>query len=91
MKTRNAAIEAGFSKQAKDSVKIITEPEAAGIFALCPEVNQGDRLVNIRETFVVCNCRGGTVDLTAYTLKSGPPRLSSRRYARERLASMVLP
>ncbi|KAK8191101.1 uncharacterized protein BKA78DRAFT_295288 [Phyllosticta capitalensis] len=44
MKTRNAAIEAGFSKQAKDSVKIITEPEAAGIFALCPEVNQGDRL-----------------------------------------------
>ncbi|KAK8235183.1 hsp70-like protein [Phyllosticta capitalensis] len=73
MKTRNAAIEAGFGKQAKDSVKIITEPEAAGIFALCPEVNQGDGLVNIGETFVVCDCRGGTVDLTAYTLKSGPP------------------
>ncbi|KAK7526421.1 hsp70-like protein [Phyllosticta citriasiana] len=73
MKTREAAIEAGFIQHAKDSVKVITEPEAAGIFALCPEVNGKAGFVVPGETFIVCDCGGGTVDLTTYTLKSGPP------------------
>ncbi|KAK7539975.1 hsp70-like protein [Phyllosticta citribraziliensis] len=73
MKTREAAIEAGFGKHEKDSVKVISEPEAAGIFALCPEVNQNAELVAAGETFIVCDCGGGTVDLTVYTLKSAPP------------------
>ncbi|ORY66496.1 uncharacterized protein BCR38DRAFT_430485 [Pseudomassariella vexata] len=47
-------------------VRIITEPEAAGIYAL----DTMSREINLAvdDTFVICDAGGGTVDLISYTI-----------------------
>ncbi|KAH8894353.1 actin-like ATPase domain-containing protein [Thozetella sp. PMI_491] len=53
------------------SVKIIAEPEAAGIYAL----NEMCQDMNLRtgDTFVICDAGGGTVDLISYTISQLKP------------------
>lgn len=56
-----------------DRLQIISEPEAAAIYAL-------DALdphnVKIGDTFVLCDAGGGTVDLISYTVSALKPMLS---------------
>ncbi|EKG21116.1 Heat shock protein Hsp70 [Macrophomina phaseolina MS6] len=77
--TRAAAIEAGFASRPGDEVKLITEPEAAALAALKPHVvpNSLDPVVP-SEGILVCNCGGGTVDITTYTIEQFYPKLSSK-------------
>ncbi|KAL1962682.1 hypothetical protein VTN77DRAFT_9316 [Rasamsonia byssochlamydoides] len=65
-RTRRCAQQAGMG----DHVQIITEPEAAGIYALATIPAIG---LNINDTFVLCDAGGGTVDLVSYTVAALKP------------------
>ncbi|KUJ11277.1 uncharacterized protein LY89DRAFT_241035 [Mollisia scopiformis] len=65
-KTRRCAQKAGMG----DYVQIITEPEAAGIYALDSTPNVD---LKINDTFVLCDAGGGTVDLVSYTIAALKP------------------
>lgn len=67
-RTRVCAERAGMGD--RNELQIISEPEAAGIFALDTMPNIG---LNVGETFVVCDAGGGTVDLVSYTIKTLKP------------------
>ncbi|KAI1154192.1 actin-like ATPase domain-containing protein [Nemania diffusa] len=67
--TRKCAADAGMAPASP--VQIITEPEAAGIYAL-EHVSQEIQLT-IGDTFVICDAGGGTVDLISYTVTSLKP------------------
>ncbi|KAL9625213.1 MAG: hypothetical protein Q9160_000615 [Pyrenula sp. 1 TL-2023] len=54
----------------KDSIHIISEPEAAALYELNERSNFG---IEVDDTFVVCDAGGGTVDLISYTVKSLKP------------------
>ncbi|KAK8161278.1 hsp70-like protein [Phyllosticta citrichinensis] len=74
--TRTAAITAGFGSRPLDSVNIITEPEAAALAALKPHLDlQSIDPVHPGETVLVCDCGGGTVDITTYQIMECRPRL----------------
>ena len=62
-KTRNCAEAAGMGAGA--ALHIISEPEAAALFALSAMDRHG---LQIGETFVLCDAGGGTVDLITYTV-----------------------
>ncbi|KAI0380714.1 hypothetical protein F5Y04DRAFT_289384 [Hypomontagnella monticulosa] len=67
--TRRCAQSAGMG----DDIRIISEPEAAGIYALDKMRAIG---LEVGDTFVVCDAGGGTVDLVSYTVTSlDPPRV----------------
>ncbi|KAI0420708.1 actin-like ATPase domain-containing protein [Xylaria grammica] len=67
--TRKCAEEAGMASHSP--VQIMTEPEAAGIFALEYMSREIDPAVG--DTFVICDAGGGTVDLISYTVTSLTP------------------
>ncbi|KAH6647882.1 hypothetical protein BKA67DRAFT_400113 [Truncatella angustata] len=67
--TERCATAAGMADDAP--LKIITEPEAAGIFAL--DAMCREWLVEIGDTFVICDAGGGTVDLISYTISQLKP------------------
>ncbi|KAK0100291.1 hypothetical protein ONS96_007572 [Cadophora gregata f. sp. sojae] len=60
--TRQCAQDAGMGH--KNNIQIITEPEAAGIYAL-KSMKLG---LKEDDTFVLCDAGGGTVDLISYTV-----------------------
>ncbi|CAG8971871.1 hypothetical protein HYALB_00001984 [Hymenoscyphus albidus] len=60
--TRRCAENAGMGS--RNDMQIITEPEAAGIYAL-KNMKLG---LNVHDTFVLCDAGGGTVDLISYTV-----------------------
>ncbi|KAI0865907.1 actin-like ATPase domain-containing protein [Xylaria cubensis] len=67
--TRKCAEEAGMASHSP--VQIMTEPEAAGIFAL---EHMGREIgLAVGDTFVICDAGGGTVDLISYTVASLTP------------------
>ncbi|GFF25052.1 hypothetical protein IFM61606_09330 [Aspergillus udagawae] len=66
---REAASETAFGQVS--SFFIINEPEAASAFALDHVV--GGTNVSRRETFMVCDAGGGTVDVTTYTVEHKSP------------------
>ncbi|KAI1736876.1 actin-like ATPase domain-containing protein [Xylaria scruposa] len=67
--TRKCAKEAGMAFYSP--VQIISEPEAAGIFAL---EHMGREIgLAVGDTFVICDAGGGTVDLISYTITSLTP------------------
>ncbi|KAL1390091.1 hsp70-like protein [Phyllosticta capitalensis] len=70
--TRAAAMAAGFGSRPGDSVKMITEPEAAALDVLRMARKSPDPIAE-GETFMVCDCGGGTVDLTTYVVESCKP------------------
>ncbi len=69
-KTRSCAEKAGMGKG--DRLQIISEPEAAATYAL-HNLNPHD--VRIRDTFVLVDAGGGTVDLISYTVLALEPIL----------------
>ncbi|KAG8532935.1 uncharacterized protein KY384_002813 [Bacidia gigantensis] len=73
-KTRFCAFEAGMGKD----LQIISEPEAAAIYALHAmdphSIKEGD-------TFVLCDAGGGTVDLISYTVTALKPILKVQEAA----------
>ncbi|KAK7539977.1 hsp70-like protein [Phyllosticta citribraziliensis] len=74
--TRSAAMMAGFGSRPNDAVNIITEPEAAALAALKPHVDpRSIDPVHPGENILVCDCGGGTVDITTYKIMEASPRL----------------
>ncbi|KAF4536091.1 Heat shock protein HSP73 [Lasiodiplodia theobromae] len=74
--TRSAALKAGFGSRHFDKVNIIPEPEAAALAALKPHLDS-DSIdpISPGENVLVCDCGGGTVDITTYTILETIPRL----------------
>ncbi|KAF7900053.1 hypothetical protein EAF00_004389 [Botryotinia globosa] len=75
--TLSAARKAGFATNPLDQIHTIAEPEAAAIATLkelaAPEtLNAVQRDDNV----LVCDCGGGTVDITTYTVTSVAPKLT---------------
>ncbi|EHY53392.1 hypothetical protein HRR83_003599 [Exophiala dermatitidis] len=72
--TRAAALGAGFGSRKDDQVHMITEPEAAALYALKPYLgsNAIDPLRS-GEHILVCDCGGGTVDLVTYEVLATEP------------------
>ncbi|KAK7539979.1 hsp70-like protein [Phyllosticta citribraziliensis] len=75
--TRIAAVFAGFGSRSFDRIHIISEPEAAALMALKPHLSL-DSLdpIDAGESILVCDCGGGTVDITTYRILSTQPTLS---------------
>ncbi|RJE22726.1 hypothetical protein PHISCL_04942 [Aspergillus sclerotialis] len=74
--TREAAKAAGFASRPGDTLAMIAEPEAAAIAAMKP--NAGPDAISLLkpgENIMICDCGGGTVDITTYTVKSSTPTL----------------
>ena len=69
-KTRAAAEIAGMRD--KDTIRIITEPEAAAVYALHTLPTNS---LTIGDVFVVCDAGGGTVDLISYRILAISPIL----------------
>ena len=67
-KTRECAFNAGMGKD----LQIISEPEAAAIYALHA---MDPHSIKIGDTFVLCDAGGGTVDLISYTVTDLKPIL----------------
>ncbi|KAG4032860.1 hypothetical protein MFRU_006g03210 [Monilinia fructicola] len=74
-RTQECAEQAGMGNH----VQIITEPEAAGIYALS---SMPVNLLKRNDTFVLCDAGGGTVDLISYTISSLDPVPKLREAAR---------
>ncbi|KAK8190110.1 hsp70-like protein [Phyllosticta capitalensis] len=74
--TRNAAVAAGFASRSFDRIHVIPEPEAAALAALKPHLSARslDPIID-GETVLVCDCGGGTVDITTYRILSAQPAL----------------
>ncbi|KAK3670596.1 hypothetical protein LTR78_009564 [Recurvomyces mirabilis] len=74
--TRSAARAAGFGNRPHDSINIISEPEAAAIAAL-KKYTEPHSLIPPKqgENVLVCDCGGGTVDITTYNIVDVSPRL----------------
>ncbi|KAI0118816.1 actin-like ATPase domain-containing protein [Nemania sp. FL0031] len=68
--TRRCAVRAGMATSGP--VQIMTEPEAAALYALQQAVSQ-DVGINIGDSFVICDAGGGTVDLISYSVISLKP------------------
>ena len=73
--TREAALRAGFGARPGDEVNLVPEPEAAALLALKASADQTDDLVKPDTGVLVCDCGGGTVDITSYTVARTQPRL----------------
>ncbi|CAD6443798.1 624210e6-67c0-4aa9-a834-c00eb6265fbf [Sclerotinia trifoliorum] len=74
--TLNAAKEAGFAKNPLDEIHTIAEPEAAGISTLKELAAPGTlNAVQSGDNIMICDCGGGTVDITTYTITSVVPKL----------------
>ncbi|KAJ8063117.1 hypothetical protein OCU04_008359 [Sclerotinia nivalis] len=74
-RTQECAKQAGMGNH----VQIITEPEAAGIYALS---NMPTIILDKNDTFVLCDAGGGTVDLVSYTISKLQPVPRLREAAR---------
>ncbi|KIX07783.1 uncharacterized protein Z518_02437 [Rhinocladiella mackenziei CBS 650.93] len=70
--TCQAVSRAGFH-DANTTISIITEPEAAAIYAL-KEMREGPfSHISVGDNFIVCDAGGGTVDLISYKVDSIAP------------------
>lgn len=67
-RTRSCAERAGMGQGSK--LQIVSEPEAAAIYALSREHKIG---LKVDDTFIICDAGGGTVDLTSYTIRHFNP------------------
>jgi molecular chaperone DnaK (HSP70) len=74
--TLRAAKAAGFASGEADTIYLIPEPEAAGIATL-KGYSEGKSVAHARagDGILICDCGGGTVDLTSYKIKKLSPRL----------------
>ncbi|KAF3479675.1 uncharacterized protein GIQ15_06651 [Arthroderma uncinatum] len=78
--TKQAAQRAGFGSslaRPDDKIFMITEPEAAAIAALKKTTTDGlGASVKAGDGVLVCDCGGGTVDITTYLINQVNPALS---------------
>ncbi|KFZ02938.1 hypothetical protein V502_11372 [Pseudogymnoascus sp. VKM F-4520 (FW-2644)] len=75
--TLTAARNAGFGHKSHDEVFTIAEPEAAAIATLKKYAEPGAlNPVKENENILICDCGGGTVDVTTYTITQVRPYLS---------------
>ncbi|KAK0624001.1 hypothetical protein B0T14DRAFT_517383 [Immersiella caudata] len=73
-KMEAAAAKAGITKPrriGKTELILVEEPEAAAVSTLFDR--QGYPEIEIGESFIVCDCGGGTIDITSYTVTSVSP------------------
>ncbi|KAI9890244.1 MAG: hypothetical protein M1814_004279 [Vezdaea aestivalis] len=73
--TLTAAKNAGFGARHGDKICMIAEPEAAALTTLCYSTRPGPNQVHQGDNILVCDCGGGTVDITSYNITSTHPRL----------------
>ncbi|KAK4073118.1 uncharacterized protein Triagg1_5398 [Trichoderma aggressivum f. europaeum] len=76
--TKSAAMEAGFGKREVDSIRLIPEPEAAAHMALKTGIHRFEGFVKPKTGVLVCDCGGGTVDITTYEIERTEPTLTLR-------------
>ncbi|KAF3190749.1 hypothetical protein TWF788_008271 [Orbilia oligospora] len=79
--TKEAASRAGIGQRDKDRLFLLSEPEAAAVYAIS-ELYQRDstrrnnpNMLNVGDTFVLCDAGGGTVDLISYKVGQLQPSL----------------
>ncbi|TAQ85429.1 hypothetical protein B7494_g6250 [Chlorociboria aeruginascens] len=74
--TLQAAKKAGFGSRPQDEIYTIAEPEAAAIATL-KKFSGSDAMNSVKpnEHILICDCGGGTVDVTTYTITEVTPRL----------------
>ena len=74
--TRTAAMAAGFGSRNIDKLFMIPEPEAAGVATL-KTIAEGAAVVTASpgDGILICDCGGGTVDITSYRLVALDPVL----------------
>ncbi|KAL7919154.1 hypothetical protein ACQKWADRAFT_323202 [Trichoderma austrokoningii] len=76
LSTREAARAAGFGSRPFDSIRMITEPEAAAIAALKNDLRPGSvNAVKTGDNILILDCGGGTVDITTYTIQKIYPTI----------------
>lgn len=74
---RMAARQAKLKLHAQSQVMLIREPEAAAIATLSFYTQGGtDHQVQIGDSIMVCDCGGGTVDITTYEITEITPQLA---------------
>lgn len=76
MDTRAAAKLAGFGSKSGDTIDIITEPEAAAIATFKERIKpDAPNPPSQGENILICDCGGGTVDITTYNIVQTSPSL----------------
>ncbi|KAH8804545.1 Hsp70 family protein-like protein [Xylogone sp. PMI_703] len=75
--TLKAAKNAGFGSRSGDEIFTISEPEAAAITTLrkYSKINSVNP-IQPNENILICDCGGGTVDITTYTITQVHPTLT---------------
>ncbi|EHK16864.1 uncharacterized protein TRIVIDRAFT_195722 [Trichoderma virens Gv29-8] len=76
--TKSAATDAGFATRAIDKIMLISEPEAAAQLALKSSLHRLEDFVKPNTGVMVCDCGGGTVDITTYQVEETHPTLKLR-------------
>ncbi|KAF7507831.1 hypothetical protein GJ744_009995 [Endocarpon pusillum] len=76
--TKQAALKAGFGSRSLDTIRMITEPEAGVLAAMKTQVEITREALKPDTGILVCDCGGGTVDLTSYVIDSLEPVLKLR-------------
>ncbi|VUC31051.1 unnamed protein product [Clonostachys rosea] len=79
--TKCAALDAGFASKEMDRIMLIPEPEAAAHAALKSGLHTLANFVETGNNVMVCDCGGGTVDITSYEIQRTHPTLRLREVA----------
>ncbi|KKP05800.1 hypothetical protein THAR02_02084 [Trichoderma harzianum] len=79
--TKSAARDAGFAARRMDKIMLISEPEAAAQLALKSSLHRLESFVKPNTGVMVCDCGGGTVDITTYEVEETRPTLELREIA----------
>ncbi|CAH0044717.1 unnamed protein product [Clonostachys solani] len=79
--TKRAALDAGFASKESDRIMLIPEPEAAAHAVLKSGLHTLDSFVETGTNVMVCDCGGGTVDITSYEIQRTHPTLKLREVA----------
>ncbi|KAL6868611.1 actin-like ATPase domain-containing protein [Trichoderma novae-zelandiae] len=81
MLTKSAATDAGFATRPIDRIMLISEPEAAAQLALKSSLHRVGHFVKPDSGVMICDCGGGTVDITTYEVEETQPTLKLREIA----------
>ncbi|KAK5996056.1 Heat shock 70 kDa 12B-like protein [Cladobotryum mycophilum] len=79
--TKKAAMDAGFGTRSIDRIMLISEPEAAAHLSLKSSLHRLETFVKPKTGVMVCDCGGGTVDITTYEIENTEPTLKLRETA----------
>lgn len=74
---RKAAKQAKLKCHVDSKIFLIREPEAAAVATLSALTKGGsDHQIKVGDSIMVCDCGGGTVDITTYVINGITPKLS---------------